>query len=324
MKSFSVARLKLTLWYMLISYSLLGLFTFAVISAERQAFAQVIELVHSHVRGVVFNVYLQQQIEQFERHFATWLILFDGVILVAATIASYFLSGRTLEPIERTMKAQEQFVGDVSHELRTPLANMDVRIEAYNRGRRSLREANQTIDVVHSEVARMSSLVDGLLRLVRAEQGRQTNNTEETTDVAQALHESIERFEANIKAKQLTLSMDVAQRSFVKAKEAEVGQVLMILLDNAVKYVPTGGRLAIVLRRVPDIEFTIFNSGEGIGAEDLPYVFDRFYRGQNAGDEGVGLGLAIARQIVESQRGTVAVASQPDSGVTFKVTWPAT
>jgi signal transduction histidine kinase len=324
MQSFFTARLKLTLWYMLISYSLLALFTLAVISAEWQAFAQVIDLVHSHVRGVVFNIYLQQQIGEFEQHFVRWLLLFDGVILVIATVASYFLSGRTLGPIEVTMKAQEQFVGDVSHELRSPLASMAMQIEAYQRTpKKSVTLATEVIEGLQNDVSRMSDLVNGLLRLVRLEHDASAVELQNPSTLAEVVRVGLAQFEQMIQAKSLELSIDLGETRPVRANVDSIRQVVSILLENAVKYAPVGGELRVEVRQADGAELIVFNDGSGILSDDLPHVFDRFYRGQNAGDEGVGLGLAIARQLVERQGGRVAVASQPDQGVTFKVVWPS-
>jgi signal transduction histidine kinase len=324
MKPFSTARIKLTLWYMLISYVLLGLFTVAVISAEKQAFAQVIDLVHSHVRGVVFNIYLQQQIEDFEQHFSQWLLLFDAAILIVATLASYFLSGRTLKPIEEVMKEREQFTADISHELRTPLASMAMEIEAYQRGRQTKAEATVVMDSLQQEIRRMTDLVSGLMRLVRLEQAENEEPLVMTmVDLSQIVSASMESFKNRLVERQLMLAVELPPRLMVIGNPDELRQVVLILLDNAIKYTPAGGRLEVATARWHDwARLTVFNDGPGIEADDLPLVFNRFYRGRNAGDEGSGLGLAIARQLIEQHKGTVAVASTKDHGVTFRVLLP--
>lgn len=323
MNSFFQARIKLTLWYMLISYSLLALFTVAVLSAERQAFADVVNLVNSHVRGVVFNIYLQEQINEFESNFARWLFIFDAVILVIATAASYWLSGRTLKPIERAMDDQQRFVADVSHELRTPLAGMSMAIEAYQRGNMTEAEAGDLINDLQADVKRMSGLVSGLLKLVRLESGDKQPSIVERVNFSEVVTDSIESIALAAKRQGLKVTYEIADDACVVGNSDEFRQVVTILLDNAIKYTPKKGAVRLeLLKHHHQIKLTVFNSGPGVAADDLPYLFDRFYRGANAGDEGSGLGLAIARYIIEQHKGTIAVASQPNNGVTFRILLP--
>lgn len=326
MKTFNSTRLKLTLWYMLISYSLLILFTIAVISAERQAFAQVIDLVHSHVRGVVFNIYLQQQIEAFESHFSRWLLLFDAIILVLATAASYFLSGRSLAPIVQAMQDQERFAADVSHELRTPLASMAMEIEAYQRGDKNAHTTKQVMASLQEEVKRMTGIVTGLMHLVRLDQVDSTSQLllQQPVDMSALVSKALESVSRQMTERQLKLKSHIATAMLVKGNPDELRQVVLILLDNALKYTPIKGLIEVdLIQEEEHVRLTVFNSGPGIIESDLSHVFDRFYRGQNVvGDEGSGLGLAIARHIVEQHSGAIAVASQPDHGVTFRVLLP--
>lgn len=325
MSSFSTARIKLTLWYMVISYSLLLLFTIAVITAERQAFSQVIDLVHSHVRGIVFNVYLQQQIEEFEQSFSRWLFIFDGLILIVATVASYFLSGRTLKPIEKAMKEQQRFAADVSHELRTPLASMSMEIEAYQRGAKTKTETTELVDSLQQEIKRMSGLVAGLMKLVRLEQSDgQKDLIKQPVEVASLIENCLEAIKLPMQQQKLTLTTKLDETALVIGNPDELKQVMLILFDNAVKYTPKKGQLQVeVAKTKTEVKIIVFNSGPGIAKEDIGHVFDRFYRGANAkGDEGSGLGLAIARYIVEQYGGSIAVASQPDKGATFRILLP--
>lgn len=326
MKAFSAARIKLTLWYMFISYSLLALFTAAVISAERQAFAQVIDLVHSHVRGIVFNVYLQQQIEDFEANFSRWLLLFDSVILIIATAASYFLSGRTLAPIEKVMQEQERFTADMSHELRTPLASMAMELEAYQRSRQSRSETAELVSSLQAEIKRMSGMVSGLMRLARLDQAKAeqiSKRDDQLVDMRQVVESGLAIVEPLAIERRLRIDSTMSPVGEVLGSPDELLQMVLILLDNAVKYSSGGGIIRIRLSGQKDqIKLTVFNSGSGISAKDLPLVFNRFYRGQNAGDEGSGLGLAIARHIVELYGGSIAAASQSGKGATFRVLLP--
>jgi signal transduction histidine kinase len=324
MTSFNKARLKLTLWYVVISYALLAVFTVAVLSAERQAFGRVIDLVHSNTRGVVFNVYLQQQIADFETSFAQWLIIFDIAILLIAAAVSYFLSGRTLAPIERMMREQDRFLGDISHELRTPLASMAMELEAFQRGGRSKADAMAMTTQLRHEVGRLSGLVTGLMRLARL-QHEAANSPEKIVPavVGEAVNAAISRIEPLMTERRIQLQFTNESTARVTLKDDDLIQLFVILLDNAVKYSPEGEMVTVHLREEgPRCIVSVHNRGGHIASDDLPRVFDRFFRGSGAQAEGSGLGLAIARHLVESGGGSIAVAQQAD-GVVFRVILPS-
>jgi two-component system, OmpR family, sensor histidine kinase CiaH len=322
MNPFVTARWRLTLWYMLISCALLTIFTLAALLAEHQAFLAVRELVHSQVRGIVFNAVLQAEIDNFERDFAQRLIVFDILMFVVSGLASYILSGRTLKPIEQMVREQQAFAADASHELRTPLANIAMEIEARKRSEFPPRSADaELLDSIQTEVSRMRGMVAGLLSLVRMEGANELPPT--VVDLSELTGEVVAGMMARFDEKQLRISSHIAPGLRVKGQPDELRQLLLILLDNAVLYTPKKGTVDIVLQaQQAKVSLVVQNSGPTIPDDELPLLFKRFYRGQKVTQPGTGLGLAIARVLVERYGGNIGVASQADKGVSFRVLLP--
>lgn len=323
MNAFHITRWRLTLWYMVISCLLLTMFTIAALIAERQAFMAVEELVHSQSRGIVFNAVLQAEIDNFQQDFARRLIAFDLLMLIVAGLASYILSGRTLQPIERMVKEQAAFAADASHELRTPLANIDMEIEARRRsGSAPKGQDAELLNSIQAEVQRMRGLVTGLLHLVRSHEVAQLPaRPVNITDICQDVVNSVQ---ARLTQKKLKLALKLPQEAItIKGQDDEFRQVVLILLDNAILYTPNQGVITINLEAQSDkAQLTVHNTGPGIPSPELPRIFERFYRGEGVKQPGSGLGLAIARVIVERYDGQIAVASQPKQGTTFRLRLP--
>lgn len=323
MNTFSIARWRLTLWYLLISSVLLTVFTMAALLAEHQAFEAVRQLVHSQVRGIVFNAVLQSEIDNFERDFAQRLVVFDLLMFMVSGLASYVLSGRTLRPIELMVREQEAFAADASHELRTPLANIAMEIEAHKRSKHPPTGADaELLNSIQAEVDRMRSMVAGLLRLVRTEEGQplRVEQVELSDLVAEVLDGMAARF--GERKLQVERSLD---KVVVPGQTDDIRQVLLILLDNAVLYSPKQGQVRVTLQQEQAMaSLVVWNSGPGISLEELPQIFKRFYRGKQVTQPGTGLGLAIARKIVERYGGSIGVASEADKGVSFRVLLPTT
>jgi signal transduction histidine kinase len=322
MNAFTTARWRLTLWYMLISLFLLTIFTIAALLAEHQAFLAVRELVHSEVRGIVFNAVLQAEIDNFQQDFAQRLVLFDVLMLLVAGLASYVLSGRTLQPIEKMVKEQATFAADASHELRTPLANIAMEIEAHRRSNASLSSADSTLlDSIQTEVARMRAMVAGLLNLVRSNEKPTT--PWQQVNLSELLADVLTGMQARVNEKKLRVSTDITSDILVMGQIDELRQLLLILLDNAVLYTPKGGQVKIMLSKKDRWgSLLVYNSGKGIKQEELTQLFKRFYRGKEVSEPGSGLGLAIAQVLVDRYGGKIGVASEVGKGVTFRVLLP--
>jgi signal transduction histidine kinase len=223
---------------------------------------------------------------------------------------------------EEVLTQQRRFVADAGHELRTPLTS----IQGYARMLRQWAlddpaTARESVDAIEHEATRMTELVENLFRLAHGD---------EEAPLERAKHDLGEVAAAAVDAaratqQRVTVDYQPPTTSAVALFDRDrIRQVTTILLDNAVKYTPGGGRVTVAVRGGKErVALEVADTGVGIRAEDLPHVFERFYRvdtSRAAG--GTGLGLAIAHQIVEQHGGTLTVVSSPGRGSTFTLSLP--
>lgn len=217
---------------------------------------------------------------------------------------------------------RREFVSNVSHELRTPLSSVKALAEALENG--ALDDpatARDFVRRIHGEADRMSALVDDLLELSRLESGQATP-VMETVDLAALARGEIEAFQLRAEAAGAALEARLPESpALVRGERDKLRQVLVNLLDNALKFTPSGGAVTVVVRAAAGgVEVAVQDTGAGIPAEHLPHVFERFYKADRARrDGGTGLGLAIVRHIVEAHGGTARVASREGEGTTVSV-----
>ncbi|MBI2072878.1 MAG: HAMP domain-containing protein [Gemmatimonadetes bacterium] len=233
-----------------------------------------------------------------------------------------------LARLERSFASLRRFTADASHELKTPLTVLRSGIERAITHPKAPPEVMEVLEETLVEVNRMAELVDALLTLARADEGRAPLHLEpvELKDVLSEVSET-----AGILGEQAHVAVSVAvpDRSITLAVDpSRIRQLLMNLLTNAIKYTPRGGEVAIDWEQVDgNVVLNVRDTGVGIAPGDLPHIFDRFWRADQArrrsgGRPGVGLGLAISKWIVEAHGGTIAVQSRPGRGTTFTVTLP--
>lgn len=227
--------------------------------------------------------------------------------------------------LEQSFQQIQQFTSDASHELRTPLAILIGELELMLRRPHTVEEYQAALASALEEVVRLSKVVEGLLELSRAESG-QVEIEHELVDLSQLIADVCEDFELLAAEHDLRLDCDIPQFVRIVGDRARLRQVLINLLDNAVKYTPAGGtiRVAVAVEQ-PWVHLRISDTGIGIPAEDIPFIFDRFYRVDKARSRkvgGTGLGLAIVRWIVEAHGGSINVESTEGVGTTFHLRLP--
>lgn len=233
----------------------------------------------------------------------------------------------------RLEKMRRDFVANVSHEIRTPLSMMQGYSEALLDGMAaSPEESSELVRVIHDESLRMGRLVKDLLDLARMEAGHSDMRLVEV-DLGCLLERMYRKFSVRAKERsiELLLEQDGEELQLPAADEDKLEQVLTNLLDNAFRHTPAGKRITITagyaeLEGRRWLELGIADEGVGIATEDLPYIFDRFYKADKArvrGESGgTGLGLAIVKQIVEAHRGRISALSTPGEGTTFTLRLP--
>ena len=340
---FQSARLKLTLFYLaiLLGFSLLLTLGF-------RAFVQA-EFNHANdvQRGAVHDIGQQYQDQfdtpsvwqpdrSFERiqraqaqqtqnrltHEALWLNI--GVFVVGGLV-SYWYAGRTLRPIQEAHEKQKRFTSDASHELRTPLASLRLENEIFLRQKSFTdTEVREQVASNLEEVSRLERLTTSLLDLNHYENGSLPKTQ---LDIRKVVREAVKRTEqvnaAHPQPVQFTVQM---QKATIAGEEAGLTQLIGILLDNAIKYGGTKKPIEIhgSLEENSYI-LAVRDHGPGITETDLPYIFERMYRGDKARSNvvsGHGIGLSLAEQIAQAHGATIVAANHPKGGAVFTVSFP--
>jgi len=227
--------------------------------------------------------------------------------------------------LEEAFVKQQRFVADASHELRTPLAVIQAETSLALEKPRSQEEYRGALELVSQEVGYMSEIVGKLLVLARTDSGNELLNVQEV-DVAGLLTELSQDVEALAQEKGLLLSFGPMDGLTVSGDRVRLRQLFLNILDNAVRYSPAGGTISgSVVRKDALAVVTIGDTGIGIAEEQLPFIFDRFYRVDRVrtdGEGGTGLGLSIASSIAKMHGGAIEVESQVGEGTTFRILLP--
>ena len=231
-----------------------------------------------------------------------------------------------LASLEEAYAAQQRFIADASHELRTPLTAVRANLELLKRQGNGLpaEGREELVEAAANEAERMARLVVDLLSLARADAGQKLK--EQKVELDRLLLEVYG--ETKLLTKRVKLTVDEIDEVSLTADGDRLKQLILILVDNAIRYTPAEGQVRLSLRKDGAMAvLEVADNGIGISAEDLPRIFDRFYRADKARVRdagGTGLGLAIARWIVEQHGGEVAVSSEQGKGSTFTVCLPLT
>ena len=251
------------------------------------------------------------------------LALFAVGLWAALFLLVYLLSGWAVRPMAKAWDMQRQFVADASHDLKTPLTVILSNSELL----KQQGEGNEApeLDRIESAGKRMKDLVQKLLTLARMEDDP-NRGAWEVMDLSDMVMESALAFEATAFEKGLTIDENVESDLAVRGDRAQVQSILECLLDNACKYADPGSSVTVSLEKAGkrSVKLVVHNTGSYIPPEDLPHVFERFYRAdksRTAGDSS-GLGLAIVESVVESMQGSVSAQSSEEGGTAFTVLLP--
>ena len=231
-----------------------------------------------------------------------------------------------LERLDAAFKRITQFTADASHELRTPVALMRTTAELSLRKARSESEYHEALTQILGDLEKTSALVERLMLLARADVGAEAIERA-PADLGNSLREACEKGRTLAVAKQIIIREQIPSEPVIVAGDSHaLYRLFLILLDNAVKYSPPGGQIAVSLTSGPDFAvIEVQDTGIGIGAADLPHIFERFYRADKARSRelgGAGLGLSIARWIAEAHGGSIYVQSTLGAGSVFQVRLP--
>jgi signal transduction histidine kinase len=254
------------------------------------------------------------------------------VALVLVAVGGWMLARKSIAPVERNVEHMRRFMADAAHELRTPVTAVRSRAEVTLQRTRSPQEYIASLRAIERETERLGGIVEDLLMLARADAGERPIQRERvflddlTLDAAESARTIADR-------KGVRLEVDDFEEAPVNGDPTLLRQLVLILLDNAIKFTEAGGVVRIGVRIIGAIAtLNVSDSGAGIAGEHIPHVFERFYRGDPArqrasandiGSEGVGLGLSIAQWIVDQHGGTIQIDSTRGHGTTVVVQFPA-
>ncbi len=227
--------------------------------------------------------------------------------------------------LERSFEQVRQFTSDASHELKTPLAILMGELEVALRKDIDDDEIRATLDSCLEEVERLTAVVQGLLDLSRAETG-QLELVKERLDLSAFVRDICEDVEILAEPKGITVSTRVDNGVEIMGDRVRLHQAFLNVIENAIKYTPAGGSVNVRLdARGTSADLIVADTGVGIPADQLPRIYDRFYRVDKARSQdvqGTGLGLAIVKWVVESHDGTISVSSEAGKGTTFMLSFP--
>jgi len=228
------------------------------------------------------------------------------------------------DDLERAEELQRNMIADVAHELRTPLSNIQGYLEAVQDG--VAKPDTATIRSLHEEATLLARLVDDLQELSLAEAG-ELKLVCQAEDVAELINRTVAAIQAQVATKGLSVSINLPDElPLVNVDYHRISQVLRNLMENAIAHTPEDGTITVSATRQDNfVEVAVVDTGEGIPAEDLPLIFDRFHRvdkSRTRATGGSGLGLTIARRLVEAHGGTIQAQSEPGKGSRFSFTVP--
>jgi heavy metal sensor kinase len=227
--------------------------------------------------------------------------------------------------LDGAFRRQRQFTADASHELRTPLTVMKGQIEVALQSDRDAESYRQVLRTTNEEVDRMIRLVGSLITLARADAGA-IPIAREPVNLGDLAASAVEQMRPLAQQKELTLTVEPDRSTVLQADQDLLLQLLLNLLDNAIKYTQPNGAVTVGWGTGNNaVQLWVKDTGAGIPSEHLPYVFDRFHRVDKArsrADGGAGLGLSICRWVAEAHGGSISVESTPGHGSTFMVTLP--
>ena len=232
-----------------------------------------------------------------------------------------FCSRKAIRPVIESMEKQKQFITDAGHELKTPIAIISANTEVIE----MCEGESEWTESIHHQIERLNSLVTQLLTIAKMEEGGGELELK-TWNASETIVDAVTSFEAPAVTKQIALQSDIAEEVQIEGDAARIHQLVSILVDNAVKYTPEGGKIHIFWRKNgKKAEFSVQNTCDTLPEGDLNRLFDRFYRADASRAResgGYGIGLSVAAAIVKAHKGKIT-AERTRDGICFRAVFPA-
>lgn len=341
---FLSARIQLTFWYLLIIMIISIAFSSVIyrfLALEVDRFAQLQQtrmIVRTRTDSQGRAVQLkpgelpddvppidQELIAEVKKRLYFAIAVINGGIFVVAGGLAYFVAGKTLQPIQDMVDEQHRFISDASHELKTPLTSLKTSFEVYLRStKKTKQEGVQLIEESIDEVNKLQQLTESMLQLANPYNNKKIQLS--SISLSPLIEESVKQLRPLAQSKKIKIKYQKKDEK-VKGDRESLKKLIVILIDNAIKYSHQKTQIIVTEQKVKnEIVLKITNTGIGILPKDMPLIFDRFYRADQARskthDSSYGLGLSIAQKIVEEHQGSISAKSNPDKETTFTVKLP--
>ncbi len=335
---FTKARLKLTAYYIIIFITISGVIsglfyyrTGQVLEAEYQRIERRFQMEINGMTvdfapGPPIHRIDAEDIEIAKQKIVLQLLSINGMIAILVALSGYVLSGLTLAPLEASMEQQKRFVSDAAHELKTPLTALRTSLEVNLMDDELEKKPKQILEENLEDVKSLDQLITSMLMLSKI---NEQPLEKEIIDLKTIITKAKKYTDPQAKAKKIKLVQKLPTKNiYIRGNEPALTDVVKIILENAIKYSPakTQITLSASIKRAT-VELSIADQGPGISKQDLSHIFDRFYRAdvsrtKNADQAGYGLGLSIAKTIVEHHQGKITATSTLSKGSTFTVVLP--
>jgi signal transduction histidine kinase len=307
-----------------------GATTQSELTVSQQKYALLTEPIydksHKNVIGVIQAAKPISSIDETLNRLEQQLAIASGIALLLGLLVAVLMANKSLHPLRLAFRRQREFVADASHELRTPLTLIRTNAEAWIRRAPGSPQATFARHIVE-EVEQLTRIVSDLSLLALAD-ARALPVADKPVDLTGLVRELVDHTRPLAQERGITLRAEMPEDHIRMTGDASrIRQLLIILLDNALAYTQAGGAVSLrVASAGNQARISVEDNGAGIDAEDLPHIFERFYRADKARSRergGTGLGLAIARWIVDAHGGSIDINSEVGTGTLVTLTFPA-
>ena len=348
---FKQARIQLTLWYVGIIMIILGIFSTIIYIRATADINQTLRRGMMHQRIEEYarqnnlplppeggrlrdqldrqfnnnNELLNADINSIKTRILATIISVNGIILIIVSTGSYYLAGRTLKPIRQAYEQQKRFIQDASHELKTPITALKTSLEVNLMDKKLDSKTKTILQENLQDVTNLEKLTHSLLKLASH---KASHKLFKPVNITTQAHQAITQLKPLADQKNISISLKSQGTRTILGDEHTLFELFLIFLDNAIKYTPPHGHIHIKFTQLKKhLKIIIKDTGVGIKSSNIPYIFDRFYQEDSSRssqtDAGFGLGLSVAKQIIDHHNGAVTVKSKKGKGTTFTIKLPA-
>jgi len=324
---FTKTRLILSGWYALILFLILLAFSVVLSVTYDNDVTRIVlkQDFGNHVPRILSKVELRLVLAQVRELRSTSrldIIIIDLITIFIGAVLSYFLAGKTLQPIQKNMEGQKLFIADASHELKSPVTTIQSACEVVLRSPKKTKEDyRKVVEQVHEQSLRLGRLINDLLSLSVLDTGK--GKLLKVCSLSHTVEKEVEAIMPVLKKSKLILEKSIEPKVFINGDIGKLQQLIVILLDNAVKFTPVDGKVTVKVISKPQPQIIVKDTGVGIAPEEQGAIFTRFYQADDSHiGSGAGLGLAIAQSIMKLHKGKISVISDLGSGSAFTCTFP--